>query len=329
MDKEKIIEKILNGEKLTDSPELLAWVELAEENRQEYIRYTNLRALMQRGKEMDDEQIRDGMRRVKAKTNRAHRSFSFKQILKYAAIIILGLMAGYFIHPHTLNQKIAMTEISVPKGNRTYLTLPDGSNVWLTNGSKLIYPERFNGKTRDVQLMGEAFFTVAHNAKKPFMVNVGQHRIRVLGTEFSLVAYPDDNEIQVDLLSGKVEMEVNLGDGTDNYKSAALEPLHSLVLDKTSRKLSRSKIQDDFLNYWRKGMYQFQDESFLSLTKKINRIFGVELIFEDELLKNRTFTGTFNIDDNIYTMMEVFKQASGEAFDYRVDRNKIYLKSIK
>lgn len=327
MDKEKIIEKILNGEKLTDSPELLNWVERAEENKQEYIRYKNLRALLQRGTEMDDKQIQDGLQMVKSKIGKPHKSIVFKQLLKYAAIIVLGLMGGYFIHPHTLNEEIAMTEISVPKGNRTYVTLPDGSNAWLTNGSKLIYPERFHGKTRDVQLMGEAFFTVAHNTKNPFMVNLGQHRIKVLGTEFSVMAYPNDNEIQVDLVTGKVELDVRAGNG--NYKPATLEPSYSLVLDKTSGKIIRSKIQDDFFKYWREGVYQFENETFANLCKKINRIFGVEMIFEDELIKDRTFTGTFNIDDNIYTMMEVFRHASSEAFDYRVERNKIYLKSIK
>ncbi|NQU53734.1 MAG: FecR family protein [Bacteroidetes bacterium] len=329
MDKEKVIEKISKGEKLTDSKELLNWVEQSEENKKEYIRYKNLWALLQRGKEMEPNQIKEGLQNVKSKIHKSNKSFFFNEVLKYAAIIVFALIGGYFIHSITLNEEIAMNEISVPKGNRTSIILPDGSKAWLTNGSKLIYPDNFKGKTRDVQLMGEAFFTIAHNAKRPFIVKLGEHRVKVLGTEFSVVAYPQDNTIQVDLISGKVQMDVSDGTGSNNYKSAVLQPSHSLVLDKTSGKLSKSKIPDSFFKYWQEGMYQFKEESFVNLAKKIDRIFGVELIFEDEIIKKRTFTGTFNIDDNIYTMMEVFRHASGEPFNFHVERNKIFIKSVK
>ncbi|MCD6355377.1 MAG: FecR family protein [Prolixibacteraceae bacterium] len=329
MDKGKVIEKISKGEKLTDSKELLNYVEKSEENKKDYIRYKNLWALLQRGKEMDTKHIDEGLRNVKSKIRKSNKSFLFNKVLKYAAVIVFAIIGGYLIHPLTLNEKIAMNEISVPRGNRTLITLPDGSKVWLTNGSKLIYPDNFKGKTRDVQLLGEAFFTVAHNAKKPFIVKLGEHRVKVLGTEFSVVAYPQDNTIQVDLVSGKVQLDVSDGKGNKNYKPAVLQPSHSLVLDKTSGKLSRSKIPDSFFKYWQEGMYQFKNESFGSLAKKIDRIFGVELIFENEKIKNRTFTGTFSIDDNIYTMMEVFRHASGEPFNFHVERNKIYIKSVK
>lgn len=329
MDKEKVIEKISKRARLADSKDLLNWVGQSNENHKEYIRYKNLWALLQQGKEMDNKHIEEGLRNVKSKILKSNKSFVFKEVIKYAAVIMFALISGYFIQLLTLNKDIAMNEISVPKGNRTSIILPDGSEAWLTNGSKLIYPDNFKGKTRDVQLMGEAFFTIAHNAKKPFMVKLGEHRVKVLGTEFSVLAYPQDNTIQVDLVSGKVQMDVYNGKGSENYKSVVLQPSHSLVLDKTSGKLSKSKIPDGFFKYWQEGIYRFKDESFISLAKKINRIFGVELIFEDEIIKNRTFTGTFNIDDNIYTMMEVFKQASGEPFDFRVKRNKIYIKSIK
>ena len=242
---------------------------------------------------------------------------------------MVALIGGYFIHSLTINEKMAMNEIYVPRGNRTSVVLPDGSKVWLTNNSKLIYPDNFKGKTRDVQLMGEAFFTVSHDAKKPFIVKLGEHRVKVLGTKFSVVAYPQDNTIQVDLVSGKVQMDISERKGTNHYKSVVLKPLHSFVLNKTSGKLSRSKISVSFFKYWQEGVYQFEGETFVSLAKKIERIFGVEIIFENELIKNRTFTGTFNIDDNIYTMMKVFRHATGKPFDFKVEGNKIYIKSIK
>ena len=73
-------------------------------------------------------------------------------------------------------------------------------------------------------------------------------------------------------------------------------------------------------------MYRFKDERFESLAKKIKRIYSIEIIFENETLKETLFTGTFNIDDNIYTLMEVFKRASGRPIDYHRERDKIYMK---
>ncbi len=328
MEKENLIGEIVRSESLIHSKELITWIKESDENRKEYIRYKNSWALLQRGREMDEKQINKDFTTIKAHIHKSKSRFHFQNFIKYAAIVVLAIIGGYFIHSLNLNQEITMNEIAVPNGNRTSIILPDGTKAWLTNGSKLIYPQHFNGKTRDVQLFGEAFFTVTHNAKKPFIVQLGKHRVKVLGTEFSVVSYPQDNTIQVDLISGKVQMDVQNGNEKGSYKSFILEPLHSLVLDKTSGKLNQSKIPDSFFKYWQDGVYQFQDESFVSLAVKIERIFGVEIIFEDEPIKNRTFTGTFNINDNIYTMMEVFRRASSKPFNFRIERNKIYIKSI-
>jgi len=326
MERETLIEKIVKSESLSHSKELLNWIEESDENRQEYIRYKNSWALLQRGKEMDKKQIEKDFFSIKARINDSGNRFQIHKILKYVAIIVFALIGGYFAHSLTQNNKVTMNEIAVPNGNRTLITLSDGSTAWLTNGSKLKYPDNFSGDTRNVQLEGEAFFTVAHDVKKPFVVKLGEHRVKVLGTEFSVVSYDEDNTVQVDLISGKVQMDV--GDGTGKYKSVVLQPLHSLVLDKTSGSLSQSKIPDSFFKYWQEGVYKFEEESFANLSKKIDRIYGVEIIFQDEAIKNRTFTGTFNIDDNIYTMMEVFRRASTKPFDFKIERNKIYIKTI-
>lgn len=326
MDKEKVIKKISKGEALTDSKELLGWVNQSEENQKTYIRYKNLWALLQRGKEMDAKYIEEGLRNVKSKINRSNKRFSFINVFKYAAIIVVVFIGGFMLNTLRFNTEISMNEIVVPKGNRSSVILPDGTKVWLSNDSKLTYPENFKGKSREVKLEGEAFFNVTHNEKKPFIVNVGENRIKVLGTEFSVIAYPGDETIQADLVAGKIQFDINTGIGTNNYKSFIIKPSHSLVYNKTTGKLYEKRIPDGFYDYWQKGTYRFKDEKFESLAKKIKRIYSVEIVFEDETLKERLFTGTFNIDDNIYTLMEVFKRASRKEISYYRERDKIYIK---
>ncbi|WP_297093814.1 FecR family protein [uncultured Draconibacterium sp.] len=324
MDSEKLIHKITESKSLKDSEELLDYINESGENTKEYIRYKTLWAMLQTGNEMDEETINKGFSAVKRGV-KGHGNSVLLNIAKYAAIIILAVSAGYLVQYADFNNEIAMNEVFVPKGNRTSVVLPDGSKVWLSNGTKLVYPESFVGDFRDVHLEGEGFFEVTHDEDHPFIVNVGQHRIKVLGTKFAVVAYPEDEEVKAELVSGKIQFDIHSGATEESYKSFMVKPMHSLVYDKTSGKVYESIIPDGFHDYWQKGTYRFRNETFDSLATKIARIYNVEIIFNDEELKTRTFTGTLSVDDNIYTLMEVFKSASGKPFEYYFDSGKIYI----
>ncbi|WP_319501438.1 FecR domain-containing protein [uncultured Draconibacterium sp.] len=324
MDSERLLHKITEKKSLTDSEELYDFVNESGEHTTEYIRYKTLWALLQTGSEMDERTINKGYEAVKRSVKGRRKSVVIA-FAKYAAIIILAVSAGYFVQYADSDNEIAMNEIMVPKGNRTSVVLPDGSKVWLSNGSRLVYPESFVGDFRDVQLEGEGFFEVTHDKKHPFIVNVGKHRIKVLGTKFAVVAYPEDEQVKAELVSGKIQFDVHSDEAKDGYKSFMVKPMHSLVYDKASGKVYESIIPDGFHDYWQKGIYRFRNERFDSLAAKIARIYNVDIIFGEEELKTRTFTGTLSVDDNIYTLMEVFKSASGKPFEYYFDSGKIYI----
>lgn len=323
MERKKLIERILKGESLTNSKELFDWVNQSKENENTFIKYKNLWALLQEGKEMDTKSIEEGLNNVKHVNKQSSNKF-FRRFIKYAAIVVLSVLSGYIINTLDFGKKIAMNEIEVPKGNRMSVILPDRTKVWLNNGSRLIYPQSFEGKTRQVKLIGEGYFEVKHDKSRPFIVNIGENRIRVLGTNFSISAYPDDKIVKADLISGKILFDISIGN--NNYKSYKLKPSQSITFNKNTRELSYSKIIGTFYDYWHNGIYVFNNESFGSLAKKIERIYNIKIIFEKESLKDRQFTGTFEIDDNIYTLIEVFKRASSQSFEYKRVRNKIFIK---
>lgn len=324
MDSEKLIQKITGNKALKDSEELLSYINESDENTKEYIRYKTLWAILQTGSEMDEATIHKGYNVVK-RGIKGWKSTILASVAKYAAIIVLALVSGYLIQSAGFFRNITMSEISVPKGNRTSVILPDGTKVWLSNGSRLLYPEKFVGASRNVELEGEGFFEVTHDKNNPFIVNVGKHRIKVLGTKFAVVAYPDEDNVKAELISGKIQFDIQVGDTEDSYKSYEVKPMSSLVYNKTSGKMYESTIPDGFYDYWQNGIYRFKDERFDSLAKKIARIYNVEIVFGDEELKSRIFTGTLSVDDNIYTLMEAFKIASGKPFEYSFDRGKIYI----
>lgn len=325
MEKEKLIEFIASNQPTGDQLEIDAWINAAEENREEYIRYKNLWALMQHGDDMSEAKVQDALSQVRWSQGQNRRTLKTWNLVKYAAFVVMALLGGYLIGKTDFNPEVTMNEIFVPNGNRSLVTLPDGTKAWINNGTKLIYPAKFKGNDRTVTLEGEGFFDVTHDKAHPFIVKIGENRIKVLGTKFAVIAYPEDKFIKAELISGQIQFEVKEKNQANKFYSYLIEPSQSLLLEKSSGKVSESKISDGFYDYWLNGVYQFKDEAFEELAKKIGRIYNVEVTFKDEALKKRLFSGTLSINDNIYSLMEAFKSAAGEPFVYTHQGNHIYI----
>ncbi|MDH7461158.1 FecR domain-containing protein [Chitinophagaceae bacterium 26-R-25] len=176
------------------------------------------------------------------------------------------------------------------------VNLPDGTVVTLNNGSKLDYAVAFNGKSRDVYLVGEAYFDVAHDAKKPFYVHTGNYSVKVLGTAFNVKAYPGDKAISVTVEKGKVQVE----------KSNSSKPLgvlsagDQLIVNEQSVQTKVEKVDVHQVLEWKDDLLVFDDISFEEASVIIGNYFGVELKFKDEALRNSRFTGDFrrsSLDD--------------------------------
>lgn len=125
---------------------------------------------------------------------------------KVAVVITLLLVAGWVMYQFsgkTDASSVAKVEIT-PKGKRSKISLPDGSQVWLNADSKLTYTEDFGEKKRELSLTGEAFFDVVKNPDKPFIIHVDKASVRVLGTSFNVKSYSSDASIETSVVSGKV-----------------------------------------------------------------------------------------------------------------------------
>ena len=325
MEKDKLILFIISNQSSDDNSEVIEWINKTEENKEEYILYKNLWAIMQHGNDMPEDKIQEALSRIREKPNQKKQSFSIWNFVKYAALVVIVLMCGYLIGNRDFNYEITMNEIFVPNGNRSSVVLPDGSKVWINNGTKLIYPEEFKGKNRIVELEGEGFFDVTHDKTHPFIVKIGQNQIKVLGTKFAVVAYPNDKLVKAELISGQIQFDVKEKNQTNKFHSYLMKPSQSLTLNKSSGKLSQSRIAGSFYNYWINEVYEFKDETFEELAQKIERIYNVKVIFKDEVLKKHPFSGTLSINDNVYTLMEAFAKASGIPFNYTHEGNEIYI----
>ena len=251
-------------------------------------------------------------------------SSQVNQFIKYAAIIFF-LISFSFLSYYYITHESSKNEfctISVPKGNKSEIVLPDGSKIWLNNNSKLTYPKNFNQSVRQVELIGEGYFEIQRNVKVPFIVKTSDISIKVLGTKFNISAYPNDKFIETTLISGKVTVQSN----ENPEVISTLNPGESMTFDKLNNRAAIASVDTKFYTYWMKGEFVFKDERFETLAKRIERIYNVEITFDDPALKEKTYTGDFKVDDNIYSILEIFKRSTSVPIEYVTDRNKITIR---
>ncbi|WP_075558953.1 FecR family protein [Parabacteroides timonensis] len=202
---------------------------------------------------------------------------------KYAAVALLALLITIDIFYDRPTIPDSANMIEVPKGQRVNLVLSDGTKVCLNSNSRLHYPAVFSGKQRHVELEGEAFFEVTHDEKCPFVVQVPDMTIKVLGTTFNVKAY--QNEVTyVTLESGKVEVRT-----TDERESVMLNPCEQVSYSKqTGLKLHR--VNGNAFYAWKSGEIAYVDNSLSEIVKDLERRFDVRIRIEGQGLAERKFS---------------------------------------
>lgn len=249
------------------------------------------------------------------------RSFFRRHALALTSLTtILLFVAGaifYTMPPKKISGSLkpvaATSVISTRNGSRTDIVLPDGTKVWLNAGSKITYDKTFGESLRNVTLTGEAYFDVVHNAEKPFVIHTTAMDIKVLGTEFNVKSYPDENTTEASLIRGSIE--VTLKD--KRAEKIVMKPNEKLVVSnepgdeikpvipaKKSLKHSDPIISLGHLNYfsldstiletsWVNNRLIFEDESFEQVATRMSRWYGVSFEFGNADIQNFRFTGNF------------------------------------
>jgi transmembrane sensor len=241
------------------------------------------------------------------------RNFLPKRIRWAVAASLFAVMAvGYFIIQKrstptaVINTVVYTDSISTANGNRSQLILPDGSRVWLNSGSSLRYQD-FKGKTREVQLVGEAYFDVVKMKDKPFIVHAEGVNIRVLGTMFNVRCYPGETNIETTLLHGAVSVTHK---DDPRKKAILLAPNQKLTISKSffqankqfdqPEKLYEVKYLDTTVQpahlqetAWVYNRLEFKNIDFKTLAEKMERWYNVNIVFKDTAVQQLRFVGSF------------------------------------
>ena len=182
--------------------------------------------------------------------------------------------------------KMEMHAVVVPEGKDMRLTLSDGTQVWLNANSRLTYPTAFRGKNREVELQGEGYFKVTHDARHPFIVNVRGMQTRVLGTEFNVNA-TDADRPHVTLVKGRVEVMPMLDqDGTSSQGGKVIAPGEDAALGEHGE-IKVSHVETDDVACWRDGIQLFNDASLRDILLQLGSWYNVNVVCHHEALLNK------------------------------------------
>ena len=221
------------------------------------------------------------------------------QVASIAAILIAGIFGGSVLTYLFFNNKVIQEELvfETPRGEKSLVTLPDGSQIWLNANSRLVY-HSFSSSHRQVELKGEAFFNVVHNEKAPFVVKTDKCEVEVLGTTFNVMAYNEFGRQEITLLTGKVNVH------TDKNEQV-INPGQALILK--DDKVQVVEVNTSQASGWVENKFNFKDIPLSELMKRLENWYDVDITLENNIGKEINYTGTFKNEETIWQVLDAIK----------------------
>lgn len=333
MDKEAIIDDIilryLDGEATPqEQQQLLRWTKQSDANSR---RFQHMKDMWQvagdnavRSRFDKDKAYKVFSQRVAAATTHAARGAkikSIKPLYRAAAVVILFLTASlvsYFMGGAGITRHFDDIVVEAPFGSRTVVRLPDGSRVWLNSGTRLAYSQGFGVESRTVNISGQGYFEVAHNAEKPFTVVSEGMSVKVLGTKFDYCDYPGESSAVVTLAQGSVAVKSVKGTAGD----FTLKPDERAVVNKTTGGIQIESCYAADVTAWTGGTIVMDGQTLESVAAVLQRSYNVHIVFANPRSCHLRFYGTFlRQEQSIGEVMEALK-ATGK-MTYRRDGDTI------
>lgn len=251
----------------------------------------------------------------------------WKMITRIAAMLVLlaGLSIGsykIFINPRSVTPVQGnLVQKQNAKGVKSTIELADGSKIWLNADSKVQYPALFNGNTREVYLNGEAFFDIAKNPSKPFIIHLSKGTVRVLGTSFNIKAYDNEPVVETSVATGKVAFIPRLKNSR-KADTVFLTPNNKVVYRLDEEKIITAATISSEDKAWTEGKLIFRSMLFGEIAVELERNFGKKVVFKNEDAKNYRLTGSFQNN----TLAEIlFYLSKTKAFSYTISDEEIVI----
>lgn len=214
---------------------------------------------------------------------------------------------GQLTYEGVSTKEILYNSISTPRGGQYAVTLADGTKIWLNAASSLKYPTSFSGTTRQVELMGEAYFEVAGDKSKPFTVRLNGMEVQVLGTSFNIKAYQDDASIRTTLVDGAVRLSAHAGE------QALLKPGQQGLWSQQQPHFLVRQVNTNNEIAWRNGYFAFDNANIRDIMKDISRWYNVDIEFQNSSIE-KNFGGTVSRYQNAQDVLEILESTGSVHF---------------
>ncbi|MDR0573485.1 MAG: FecR domain-containing protein [Tannerella sp.] len=231
-----------------------------------------------------------------------------------AAAIAILIISGSIVFFKTNPYNPVLAEAKSPAGSVTKLTLNDGTIVVLNASSIISYPLNFNKKARNIKLVGEAYFEVAKDSERPFIVETNNMKINVLGTHFNVKSYNEDVKSITTLLEGTIKVEFDNPDDSVG-KPVILHPGQQIIFDKATLQTSITDVTPNLYTSWIDGQCFFENEKFIDIVKILERQFGIAIEITSPNLERQLYSGFFGKKDGALHILNSFKKYRN--FDYK------------
>jgi ferric-dicitrate binding protein FerR (iron transport regulator) len=249
-------------------------------------------------------------KRIKKKTN------FINLAARIAAILILPLAMFWGIRGY-LNYNLGKetwVEIKAPAWTRAQFSLPDGTTGWLNSNSSVKYNGNFN-TDRQVALNGEAFFDVVSDKSRPFKVNTNEITVRVLGTRFNIASYDNENNVEIVLEEGEIELT-----GKEMLNSRIMSPNDLVVFDKEKKEMSVTGVEPKKYLAWTEGKLVFRNDPVDVIARRVARWYNVDVVIEGSLNEDLRLRATF-VDEGLEEVMDMLKRSL--LIDYKIENSNL------
>lgn len=303
-----IIKKYLSGKSSEEEQkDLLQWIR-REENLNEFQRIKQEWTTEVRKETMPSEFAQDWkaiqgkmMAQLQQEVQQKQRTLNF---FRYAAIFMVLIAVPSLLYIFSQNQPAAplvYTTVAADYGQISKAILPDSSVVWVNSGSSIKYNNQFSASNRDIELEGEAFFKVTRNADLPLIVTNSDLKVKVLGTEFSVSAYPEEPNIHVILEKGKVE----LTSASNTRFRQEMKPGEMATFSKIKKELALTAVNTSLYTSWKDGLINIYNLPLSELVIKLEKRFNQKFLV-DEQIKDVPYTFTIKNEDlsSVLSLME-------------------------
>ena len=247
--------------------------------------------------------------------NRSLRKRYLVALAVAASVILLISLSSLFIINKNQVFRTAFTENIAPRGQKSHVILPDGSHVYLNSGSMLRYDNHFGRRYRELHLTGEAYFEVARIEKLPFIITTDDVEVKVLGTRFNVMAYPEDEIIETIVAEGSVTVtEVH------NQSSVLLGANQKATFHKNTQFLLLTDVNPDPYISWKNNLLTFDNENFADVIRKLERWFDVSIHVEGTDSIRDRFTLTIK-SESLREVLELISLTT--SIEYSIQANQV------